>query len=67
MVRIGIGIGRHRGLCINLLFIFGYTYLDIVGNWYAEVQLYHGQLLNEIESRKIFEKKIEFRKLTFYP
>ena len=41
MVRIGIGIGigRHRGLCTNLLFIFGYTYLDIVGNWYAEMPI----------------------------
>ena len=39
MVRIGIGIGKHRGLCINLLFIFGYTYLDIVGNWYAEMPI----------------------------
>ena len=30
---------KHRGLCINLLFIFGYTYLDIVGNWYAEMPI----------------------------
>ena len=39
MVRIGIGIGKHRGLRINLLFIFEYTYLDIVGNWYAEMPI----------------------------